>query len=82
MVGGLGALEEIYEKLKAGGLSATAESKNVAKLAEADAQKIFSVLKEDAFKEDSWQNRPKEMEALLMLAPPRHSSASACGSLA
>jgi predicted KAP-like P-loop ATPase len=68
MAGGLGALEELYEKLKAGGLSATAESKNVAKLTEADAQKVFSVLKEDAFKEDSWQNRPKEMEALLMLA--------------
>lgn len=68
MVGGLGALEELYEKLKAGGLSATAESKNVAKLTEADAQKIFSVLKEEAFKEDTWQNRPKEMEALLMLA--------------
>jgi predicted KAP-like P-loop ATPase len=68
MVGGLGALEGLYEKLKAGGLSASAESKNVAKLVEADAQKIFSVLKEDAFKEDSWQNKPKEMEALLMLA--------------
>lgn len=65
---GLGTHEALYEKLKGGALSSSAQREAVKKLANSDARAIFDTLREDVLKEPNLVSKPKEIEGLIVLA--------------